>query len=100
MVLTRDLTEVRRKAGGRRASGHQPRQEAGPRRVRHWRVCVSHRLAGCGLTAEGCSDLASVLSASPALAELELSFNLLLDAGAQHLSQGLRQPACRLRRLL
>uniref|UniRef100_A0A8C0R224 NLR family pyrin domain containing 1 n=1 Tax=Canis lupus dingo TaxID=286419 RepID=A0A8C0R224_CANLU len=55
------------------------------------------RLAGCGLTADGCSDLASALSASPALAELELSFNLLLDAGAQHLSRGLRQPACRLR---
>ncbi|XP_038521110.1 NACHT, LRR and PYD domains-containing protein 1 isoform X2 [Canis lupus familiaris] len=58
------------------------------------------RLAGCGLTADSCSDLASALSASPALAELELSFNLLLDAGAQHLSRGLRQPACRLRRLL
>ncbi|XP_041628594.1 NACHT, LRR and PYD domains-containing protein 1 isoform X4 [Vulpes lagopus] len=58
------------------------------------------RLAGCGLTAEGCSDLASALSASPALAELELSFNLLLDAGAQHLSKGLSKPACRLRRLL
>lgn len=63
-------------------------------------VCVSHRLARCGLTAESCRDLASALSASQTLTQLELSFNLLLDAGAEHLCEGLRQPGCRIHRLL
>nr|XP_045372427.1 NACHT, LRR and PYD domains-containing protein 1 isoform X8 [Camelus bactrianus] len=58
------------------------------------------RLANCGLTAEGCKDLASGLSASQTLTELELSFNMLLDAGAAHLCQRLGQPGCGLRRLL
>nr|XP_031530820.1 NACHT, LRR and PYD domains-containing protein 1 isoform X5 [Vicugna pacos] len=58
------------------------------------------RLANCGLTAEGCKDLASGLSASQTLTELELSFNVLLDAGAAHLCQRLGQPGCGLRRLL
>eukprot|EP00070_Physeter_catodon_P046997 XP_028353891.1 NACHT, LRR and PYD domains-containing protein 1 [Physeter catodon] len=57
-------------------------------------------LAGCGLTAEGCEDLASGLSASQTLVELELSFNMLLDTGAEHLCQGLRQPSGKPRRLL
>ena len=35
-----------------------------------------------------------------ALMQLELSFNTLLDAGAEHLCQGLRQPTCKLQRLL
>lgn len=63
-------------------------------------VCVSHRLARCGLTAESCRDFASALSASQTLTHLELSFNSLLDAGAEHLCEGLRQPGCRLHRLL
>lgn len=58
------------------------------------------RLASCGLTAEGCKDLASGLSASQTLTELELSCNVLEDAGAKHLCQGLRQPSCVLQRLL
>ncbi|XP_069338235.1 NACHT, LRR and PYD domains-containing protein 1-like isoform X2 [Eulemur rufifrons] len=57
------------------------------------------RLASCGLTAEGCKDLAFGLSASQTLTELDLSFNVLTDAGAKHLCQGLRQLSCRLRRL-
>ncbi|KAM9044817.1 NACHT, LRR and PYD domains-containing protein 1 [Megaptera novaeangliae] len=62
--------------------------------------CGINRLAGCGLTAEVCKNLASGLSASQTLVELELSFNMLLDTGAEHLCQGLRQPSCKLRRLL
>ncbi|XP_070245382.1 NACHT, LRR and PYD domains-containing protein 1 isoform X4 [Bos mutus] len=58
------------------------------------------RLASCGLTAESCKDIASGLSASQTLMQLELSFNTLLDAGAEHLCQGLRQPTCKLQRLL
>ncbi|EFB19899.1 hypothetical protein PANDA_020812, partial [Ailuropoda melanoleuca] len=58
------------------------------------------RLARCGLTAESCRDLASALSASQTLTQLELSVNLLLDAGAEHLCEGLRQPGCRIHRLL
>uniref|UniRef100_A0A4W2DZJ9 NLR family pyrin domain containing 1 n=1 Tax=Bos indicus x Bos taurus TaxID=30522 RepID=A0A4W2DZJ9_BOBOX len=58
------------------------------------------RLASCGLTAESCKDIASGLSTSQTLMQLELSFNTLLDAGAEHLCQGLRQPTCKLQRLL
>uniref|UniRef100_A0A8C2S4N6 NACHT domain-containing protein n=1 Tax=Capra hircus TaxID=9925 RepID=A0A8C2S4N6_CAPHI len=58
------------------------------------------RLASCGLTAESCKDIASGLCASQTLMQLELSFNTLLDAGAEHLCQGLRQPTCKLQRLL
>ncbi|KAM5214947.1 NACHT, LRR and PYD domains-containing protein 1-like isoform 2-T2 [Hipposideros larvatus] len=58
------------------------------------------RLASCGLTAEGCKDLACGLSASSTLTDLDLSFNMLLDAGAEHIFPKLRQPSCKLRRLL
>nr|XP_054112192.1 NACHT, LRR and PYD domains-containing protein 1 [Callithrix jacchus]XP_054112193.1 NACHT, LRR and PYD domains-containing protein 1 [Callithrix jacchus] len=57
------------------------------------------RLAGCGLTAEGCKDLASGLRTNQTLTEVELSFNVLTDAGAKHLCQGLRWPTCKLQRL-
>uniref|UniRef100_A0A8C6A078 NLR family pyrin domain containing 1 n=1 Tax=Marmota marmota marmota TaxID=9994 RepID=A0A8C6A078_MARMA len=57
------------------------------------------RLASCGLTAESCKDLAIGLSTSQTLTELELNFNLLTDAGAQHLFQSLSQRYCKLQRL-
>ncbi|XP_075850015.1 NACHT, LRR and PYD domains-containing protein 1-like [Microcebus murinus] len=57
------------------------------------------RLSSCGLTAEDCKDLAFGLSASQTLTELDLSFNALTDAGAEHLCQGLRPLSCRLQRL-
>lgn len=66
----------------------------------HWRVsCVSHRLAHCGLTAEGCIDLAWVLGTPKTLTNLELSFNPLLDLGVERLCNGLKQRGCRLQRL-
>ncbi|XP_053425129.1 NACHT, LRR and PYD domains-containing protein 1 [Nycticebus coucang] len=57
------------------------------------------RLASCGLTAEGCKDLALGMSTSQTLTKLELSFNVLMDAGAKHLCWGLRQQNCRLQLL-
>uniref|UniRef100_K9IW94 NLR family, pyrin domain containing 1 n=1 Tax=Sus scrofa TaxID=9823 RepID=K9IW94_PIG len=58
------------------------------------------RLVGCGLTAEGCKSLASGLSTSQTLVELELSFNMLRDPGARRLCCGLKKPSCKLQRLL
>ncbi|XP_057356976.1 NACHT, LRR and PYD domains-containing protein 1 isoform X3 [Manis pentadactyla] len=58
------------------------------------------RLASCGLTAEGCKDLASGLGASQTLTKLELSFNMLTDAGVKHLCMELRKPGCKLQQLL
>ncbi|KAK2111599.1 NACHT, LRR and PYD domains-containing protein 1 [Saguinus oedipus] len=64
-----------------------------------WTPLSNTGLAGCGLTAEGCKDLASGLRTNQTLTEVELSFNVLTDAGAKHLCQGLRWPTCKLQRL-
>ncbi|XP_036125594.1 NACHT, LRR and PYD domains-containing protein 1 [Molossus molossus] len=65
------------------------------------RCCLQAlRLAGCGLTAQGCQDLARVLNTSWRLKELDLSFNMLLDTGAQDLFQKLRRYCCMLQQLL
>ena len=61
---------------------------------------VSHRLADCGLTAESCQELACGLSTNRSLTQLDLSYNKLLDIGAQHLFQKLRVSTCKLQRLL
>ncbi|KAF6095829.1 NLR family pyrin domain containing 1 [Phyllostomus discolor] len=58
------------------------------------------RLADCGLTAEGCQDLACGLSTSQNVTELDLSFNKILDTGAQHLLQNLQKSSCKLKCLL
>uniref|UniRef100_A0A2K5Y0R3 NLR family pyrin domain containing 1 n=1 Tax=Mandrillus leucophaeus TaxID=9568 RepID=A0A2K5Y0R3_MANLE len=57
------------------------------------------RLASCGLTAEDCKDLASGLRVNQNLTVLDLSFNVLTDAGARHLCQRLSWPRCTLQRL-
>ncbi|XP_045840664.1 NACHT, LRR and PYD domains-containing protein 1-like isoform X2 [Meles meles] len=64
-----------------------------------WCRLETLRLACCGLTAEGCIGLAWVLGTPQTLTELELSFNPLLDQGAEHLCDGLKQQGCRLRGL-
>ncbi|XP_013377494.1 PREDICTED: NACHT, LRR and PYD domains-containing protein 1-like [Chinchilla lanigera] len=54
------------------------------------------RLVGCGLTSTCCQDLASVLSTSPSLSELDLQQNDLGSYGVQLLFEGLRNPTCQL----
>ncbi|XP_054684288.1 NACHT, LRR and PYD domains-containing protein 6 isoform X2 [Grus americana] len=54
------------------------------------------RLWRCRLTDASCGTLAAVLPASPSLTELHLGGNKLGDRGVRRLSEGLRDPACRL----
>ncbi|XP_063190566.1 NACHT, LRR and PYD domains-containing protein 6 isoform X2 [Chroicocephalus ridibundus] len=57
------------------------------------------RLWRCRLTAASCGALAAVLPARPCLTELHLGDNKLGDGGVRRLSEGLRDPACRLQTL-
>ncbi|KAL2086278.1 hypothetical protein ACEWY4_017337 [Coilia grayii] len=54
------------------------------------------RLAGCGVTEDSCSRLASVLQSPNHLTELDLSRNSLGDSGIRLLSMGLSDPHCTL----
>ncbi|XP_023579180.1 NACHT, LRR and PYD domains-containing protein 1-like [Octodon degus] len=54
------------------------------------------RLLGCGLTSNCCQDLASVLSTSSSLKELDLQQNDLGSFGVHLLFEGLRKPKCQL----
>uniref|UniRef100_A0A8C1YA58 NACHT domain-containing protein n=1 Tax=Cyprinus carpio TaxID=7962 RepID=A0A8C1YA58_CYPCA len=57
-------------------------------------------LDDCNITAKGCAALASVLRSNPSnLRELDLSGNKLLDLGIKHLSDGLKDPHCKLEKL-
>ncbi|NXN41649.1 NAL12 protein, partial [Rhinoptilus africanus] len=53
----------------------------------------------CRLTEASCGALATLLPASPRLTELHLGGNELGDGGVRRLSEGLRDPACRLQTL-
>ncbi|KAL7403576.1 hypothetical protein ABVT39_002511 [Epinephelus coioides] len=56
-------------------------------------------LSSCRLSAECCRSLTSALSSSSDLKELDLSWNELMDQGAELLSDWLRKPQCRLKTL-
>ncbi|CAO2644016.1 NACHT, LRR and PYD domains-containing protein 1b allele 5, partial [Lemmus lemmus] len=68
-----------------------------------WTLCRTLRCPGChierlwlvncGLTSSHCEDLASVLSASSSLNDLDLQLNDLGDYGVRWLCEGLRNPA-------
>ncbi|XP_035384619.1 NACHT, LRR and PYD domains-containing protein 3-like isoform X1 [Electrophorus electricus] len=58
------------------------------------------QLSGCMLSEMSCGALACALGSNPSgLRELELSCNRVLDAGVEHLSDGLRGPHCKLEKL-
>ncbi|KAM6893463.1 protein NLRC3-like [Xenentodon cancila] len=60
----------------------------------------SLRLSGCLIKEEGCSSLASALTANPShLRELDLSYNQPGGLGLEVLSAGLKDPLCRLETL-
>ncbi|KAF4104422.1 hypothetical protein G5714_015409 [Onychostoma macrolepis] len=60
----------------------------------------SAHLDDCNITDKGCAALASVLRSNPShLRELDLSGNKLLDLGMKHLSDGLKDPRCKLEKL-
>ncbi|XP_078022773.1 NACHT, LRR and PYD domains-containing protein 12-like isoform X8 [Epinephelus lanceolatus] len=56
-------------------------------------------LKSCRLSAGCCRPLTSALSSSSDLKELDLSYNHLMDQGAELLSDWLRKPQCRLKTL-
>ncbi len=58
------------------------------------------RLRRCGITDEGCAALSSALrSNSSHLRELNLTGNTLGDAGLKMISDGLKDPRCKLEKL-
>ncbi|XP_078390046.1 NACHT, LRR and PYD domains-containing protein 3-like [Cetorhinus maximus] len=56
-------------------------------------------LSGMSLTSSCAEDLASTLSANPALTVLNLSYNKLGDLGVKLLSTALRNPDCKIQKL-
>ncbi|KAM4595710.1 NACHT, LRR and PYD domains-containing protein 6-like [Fundulus diaphanus] len=63
------------------------------------RACSTALLGGCELTERGGAALGSLLSSSSALKDLDLSNNLLQDAGVKRLLAGMGGPDCKLETL-
>uniref|UniRef100_A0A8C3RW57 NACHT domain-containing protein n=1 Tax=Chelydra serpentina TaxID=8475 RepID=A0A8C3RW57_CHESE len=68
----------------------------------HSLICesVSFRLKACKLSAACCGELSSALSTNQLLTDLDLSDNQLGALGMQLLCEGLKQPNCKLQRLV
>ncbi|XP_059816416.1 ribonuclease inhibitor-like [Hypanus sabinus] len=60
----------------------------------------SRMLNYVGVTASGAEDLASALSTNPSLTELNLSDNKLEDSGVKLVSAALRNPECKIQKLV
>ncbi|XP_072891000.1 ribonuclease inhibitor-like [Hemitrygon akajei] len=58
------------------------------------------RLERVGLTESGAEDLASALNTNPSLTELQLSDNELGDSGVKLVSTALRNPECKIQKLV
>uniref|UniRef100_A0A8D0FQV5 Uncharacterized protein n=1 Tax=Strix occidentalis caurina TaxID=311401 RepID=A0A8D0FQV5_STROC len=91
-----------RTLSGRLTSPFPRLAQRGCRRVTTHR-CISVfcplELWQCRLTEGSCGALAAVLPVCPSLRELHLGVNDLGDGGVRRLSEGLRDPACRLQAL-
>lgn len=59
----------------------------------------SLQMENCGITAAGCGDLSTLLSAMPTLTELCIGENKIGDAGVAVLCQGLLNPNCKIEKL-
>ncbi|XP_056097032.1 NLR family CARD domain-containing protein 3-like isoform X6 [Rhinichthys klamathensis goyatoka] len=59
----------------------------------------SAKLCGCKITDEGCAALASALRLNSHLRELDLTGNIIGDKGLKLLSDGLKDPHCKLEKL-
>ncbi|XDV26486.1 hypothetical protein PO909_030197 [Leuciscus waleckii] len=57
------------------------------------------RLNGCYITSEGCAALTSALGSNSHLRELDLTGNIIRDEGLKLLSDGLKDPHCKLEKL-
>ncbi|XP_077613035.1 NACHT, LRR and PYD domains-containing protein 4 [Crocuta crocuta] len=55
-----------------------------------WSLC----LVKCSITADGCQDLASVLTGNQNLRSLQISYNDIEDVGVKLLCEGLAHPTC------
>ncbi|XP_072893274.1 NACHT, LRR and PYD domains-containing protein 3-like [Hemitrygon akajei] len=58
------------------------------------------QLINVGLTDSGAEDLVSALSTNPSLTELDLSGNKLGDSGVKLVSEALRNPECKIQKLV
>uniref|UniRef100_A0A803ST50 NACHT domain-containing protein n=1 Tax=Anolis carolinensis TaxID=28377 RepID=A0A803ST50_ANOCA len=56
-------------------------------------------LAGCGITAASCGDLACALAVKWTLKHLDIEYNKLGDSGVKMLCEGLKHPHCRMETL-
>ena len=62
-------------------------------------MSLFYRLSKCEITAEGCAALASALRSNSHLRELDLTENIIGDKGLTLLSDGLKDPHCKLEKL-